>query len=433
MVRWLRIAEALITLGASLAVSAAQSAAEEKSPAWDDLPPVRVAAGDWPWWMGPKRDNIAADAGTPPVRWSATENMVWKAEVPGRGHGSPILWGERIFLPTADEKAQAQYVLCYDRRTGQKLWQTEVHRGGFMQKHTKNSYASATPACDGRHVFMPFIVQGGVWLTALDLDGKIAWQKRLGDFHSMHGFAASPVFYKSLVIVVADAVKDSFIIAVHRGTGETAWRISRGNYNLGTYASPTVGRIAGRDQLLIQGPYKLFSYDPATGKLLWSCDGPHDSTASTVNFDPEWVWASAGFPKRNLICVRANGSGDVTKSHVVWKKEGNTAYVPSLLLADGLLYMVEDEGHVTCFEAKTGKVVWETRLRGAFSSSPVLAGGHIYVVSEAGVMYVFKAGRTFELVGENDLGDGGFATPAISGGRIYLRTLHFLYCLGKSQ
>jgi outer membrane protein assembly factor BamB len=406
---------------------------------------------DWPWWRGPTLDNIVPGAQDPPIRWSRTENVIWKTEVPGRGHGSPVLWGDRIFLPTAtstasvplapgsrqdgggtaDDKAKVQYVLCYDRKTGEKLWQTEIHRGGFMPMHSKNSHASATPACDGERVFVPFIVQNGIWLTALDLDGKTIWQKKLGPFASMHGFGTSPVFYKSLVIVVSDDLKGSFIAAVHRKTGETVWKIDRPNYKLGTYATPTVGHIAGRDQLLIQGPYKIFSYDPATGKTLWTCDGPNESTCSTISYDDQLIWASAGFPKKNLLCVRADGTGDVTKTHIVWMKENNTAYVPSLLLADGLLYMVEDEGRVTCFEAKTGQVVWQNRLRGNFSSSPVLAGGHIYVVSEAGVTHVFKPGRTFELVAQNDLADGGFATPAVVGGRVYLRSLHSLYCLGK--
>jgi len=401
------------------------------TPAVDDLPTVQVAPADWPWWRGPNLDNIVPGAQDPPIRWSKTENVIWKTDVPGRGHGSPVLWGDRIFLPTADDKVKAWYLLAYDRKTGEKLWQTELHRGGFMPMHPKNSHASATPACDGERVFMPYIAQNAIWLTAVGLDGKLVWEKKLGPFTSMHGFGTSPIFYKSLVIVVSDDLKGSFIAAVHRKTGEVAWKIDRPNYKLGTYATPTVGHIAGRDQLLIQGPYKIFSYDPATGKSLWTCDGPNESTCSTINFDHDLIWASAGFPKKNLLCVRADGTGDVTKTHIVWMKENNTAYVPSLLLADGLLYMVEDEGKATCFEAKTGQVVWQDRLRGNFSSSPILAGGHIYVVSEAGVTYVLKPGRSFELLAQNDLADGGLATPAIVDGRIYLRTLHSLYCLGK--
>ncbi len=401
------------------------------APALDDLPPLRIAVDDWPWWRGPKLDNIAPAPQTPPIRWSATENVLWKSDVPGRGHGSPAIWGERIFLPTADEEAQAQYVLCFDRRSGKKLWQTEIHRGGFPKKHSKNSFASPTPACDGERVFMPLVAEDGFWLASLDLDGKLAWKKRLGDFRSMHGYGASPVFYKSLVIVVADHVKGSFITALHRRTGEVVWRTNRDDYRLGTYASPLVGRVAGREQLFIQGPFKVFSYDPASGKPLWTCDGPSESTCSNISFDDERVYACAGFPKRNFLCIRANGRGDVTKTHVVWRRDGNCGYVPSLLLADGLLYMVVDEGKLACFEAKTGKVVWEEKVRGKFSASPVLVGGHIYLPSEAGVTFVFKAGRKFEVVAENDLADGGFATPVILGGRIYLRTLHQFYCIGK--
>lgn len=401
------------------------------APLPDDLPPIRLSADDWPWWRGPKLDNIAPAPQTPPTRWTLTENVIWKSDVPGRGHGSPTIWGDRIFLPTADEETQAQCVLCFDRSGGKKLWQTEIHRSGFPKKHSKNSFASPTPACDGERIFMPFVAEDGFWLASLDLDGKIVWNKRLGDFRSMHGYGASPVFYKSLAIVVADHVQGSFITAVHRRTGEVFWRTSRDDYRLGTYASPSIGKVAGREQLFIQGPFKVFSYDPASGKLLWTCDGPSESTCSNVSFDEERVYASAGFPKRNFLCIRADGSGDVTKTHVVWRRDGNCAYVPSLLLADDLLYMAVDGGKLTCFEAKTGQVVWDEKVRGVFSASPVLAGGHIYLPSEAGVTLVFKAGRQFELVAENDLADGGFATPVILDGRIYLRTLHHLYCIGK--
>ena len=395
--------------------------------------PAEPAAEDWPWWRGPNLDNIAADPQDPPIRWSETENVVWKADVPGRGHGSPCLWGNRLFLPTADEEAKVQYVFCFDRSSGRELWRTEVHRGDFMRKHWKDSFASATPACDGRYVFMPFVVQGGIWLTALDFDGEKVWQKKLGDFTSMHGYGASPQFYKSTVIVVSDSVQGSFLTAVERRTGKTVWRVNRPDYRLGTYACPIVGHVAGRDQLLIHGPYKVFSYDPATGKLLWTCDGPCESTASTMSLADNVVYASGGFPRRKLLCIRADGSGDVTNTHVVWMKSGRMAYVPSLLLAGGLLYMVEDEGRTTCYEAETGKVVWNARLDGKFSSSPVLAAGHIYVANEEGVLYVFKSGQAFRLVARNDLADGGYATPVVVAGRIYLRTLHHLYCLGKPK
>jgi len=397
-----------------------------------DLAPLAPSADDWPWWRGPNRDNIAADGQDPPVRWTRTENVLWKAEVPGRGHGSPCLWGEHVFAPTADDQAQIQYLLCYDRRTGQQRWQTAVHRQGFARQHSKGSHASATPACDGQRVFMPFVIQDAIWLSALDFEGKIVWQRRLGDFHSMHGFAASPLIYKSLVIVAADHLKQSFLVAVHRGTGEVVWKIDRPSYRLGTYASPTIGLVAGRDQLLHHGPMKVFSYAPDTGGLLWTCDGPSESSASTVCLGADRVYSTVGFPKRNFLCIRADGSGDVTKTHVAWSKKDKMPYVPSPLLADGLLYMVEEKGSLYCFEANTGEVVWAEKLEGAFSSSPVLAAGKIYVVNEEGTAFVFKHGRTFQPLASNELGDGGYATPVICAGRIYLRTFHNLYCLGKA-
>jgi outer membrane protein assembly factor BamB len=394
---------------------------------------VQPAADDWPWWQGPHHDNIAAPGQAPPLRWGPHENVIWKAEVPGRGHSSPCIWGDRIFLTTADDAAQVQSMLCYDRATGRRRWQTEVHRGGFVAQHRKGSHASATPACDGQRVFVPLVIQDAIWLSALDFDGKIVWQKRLGNFQSMHGFAASPLLYGSLVIVAADNLKDSFLIALHRRTGEIVWRTDRPSYKLGTYASPTVGHVAGRDQLLLHGPLKVFSYNPLTGALLWTCDGPSESSASTMTLGRDLVYSSVGYPKRNLLCIRADGNGDVTKTHVAWSKKNKMAYVPSLLLADGLLTMVEDAGHAVCFDAASGEEVWTEKLEGQFSASPVLAHGHIYAVNEEGVTLVFKAGRKFEMVARNDLADGGFATPAICGGRVYIRSLHHLYCLGREH
>lgn len=421
---------AVLCLGLASSVNGADTTSSPP-PAREDLPAVEPAEGDWPWWRGPNRDNIAAPGQDPPLHWSHTDNVIWKIPVPGRGHGSPCLWGDAIFIPTADDEAEIQYLLCFDRRTGRQRWQTEVHRKDFVKINRKNSHASATPACDGRFVFMPFVIQDAIWLSAFELDGKIAWQKRLGDFKSMHGFAASPVLYRSLVIVAADNLQDSFLVALHRRSGEILWKTPRPSYRLGTYASPIVGTVAGRDQLLLHGPMKVFAYDPLSGKERWTCEGPSESSSSTMSFDAERVYSSVGFPQRNMLCIRGDGSGDVSKTHVAWEKRKNMAYVPSLLLADGFLYMVEDRGNVACFEAKTGAEVWSAKLEGLFSSSPVLAGGRIYVVDEDGTAFVFKAGPRFELVAKNPLDDGGFATPVICGGRIYLRTAHWLFCLGK--
>ena len=396
---------------------------------WDNLPPIRPAADDWPCWRGPTGDNIAAEPQDPPFHWSSRENILWKVDVPGRGHGSPTLWGSRIFLPTSDEKAETQSLLCYERQTGKLLWQTEIHRGGFMHSHPKGSHASSTAACDGSHVFITFMVQEGIWLTSLELDGKIAWQKKVLPFKSYHGYGCSPQLYKSLLIVPGDNKAYNYMTAVGRDNGNVAWLIHRTDYQ--SFASPIVGHVCGRDQLLVNGPLEVSSYDPNTGRRLWHCEGPSHEAAATVAFSKDRIYASAGYPTKNLLCLRADGSGDVTKTHVVWRMMNKSTYVPSPLVHEGLLYMVADNGWAMCMKAETGDMVWKDRLEGGFSASPVLAGGYLFAPNEAGVTYVLKAGRAFQLVASNDLADGGFATPVICGSRIYLRTLHHLYCIGK--
>ena len=398
---------------------------------WDDLPPAEPGEDDWPWWRGPTLDGVASPSQTPPIKWSEKENVIWKADVPGRGHGSPCIWGERIFLASADEEAEIQSLLCYDRNSGRKLWQVEIHRGGFMHRHGKNSHASATPACDGQLVFIAFMVKDAIWLTAVDFEGEIAWQTESGTFTSKHGYGASPLLYKSLVIVVGDNGRTGFLAAVHRQTGKVAWRIRR--ENRASFASPIVAHVAGRDQLLITGPNRVTSYDPNSGKRIWYCDGPTTVAAATIVADDELVFATAGYPRKVFMAIRADGSGDVTDTHVVWKNKKGAAYAPSPLLSDGLLYVLNDGGRLTCVEADSGEIIYKEQLDGGFSSSPVLVGQEIYAVNEDGVTYVFQAGRKFKLLATNDLADGGFATPAICAGRIYLRTLHHLYCIGTPR
>ncbi len=396
---------------------------------WDDLPVVEPEANDWPWWLGPTHDSKAHPDQRPPTTWSETENVVWRADVPGRGHGSPVLWGSNIFLPTADEDNEIQYLLCYDRATGKKRWQTVIHEGGFMHMHPKNSHASSTAACDGTYVYIPFMVQDAIWLTAVDFEGKIAWQEKLSPFKSKHGFAVSPFIYRSLLIVPCDNPGPSCLVGVHRHSGEVVYRVPRTDYQ--NFSSPLVAHVCGREQLLIPGPYRVKSYDPATGAELWSCEGPTDVAASTMAAGDELVYATAGYPEKNLLCIRADGSGDVTDSHLVWQMEGNAAYVPTPLLHEGLLYLVNDGGLLFCFDAQTGEIIWREQLDGNFSASPMLAGGNIYVPNEAGMVYVFKPGRKFELVAQNNLDGGGFASPVFCDNRIYLRTSHRLWCLGE--
>jgi outer membrane protein assembly factor BamB len=390
-----------------------------------------VAPADWPWWRGPTLDGHSRDRAAP-ARWSSTENVVWKVPVPGRGHSSPVLWGDRLFLTTADEAAQTQRVLAFDRKTGKPLWDTVAHTGGFDPKHEKNSQASATPACDGQRVYSVFVNSEALNVTATDLDGKIVWQKSAGPYTSQHGNGSSPVIYKKTVIVVADSMKGSFLAALDRETGATVWKVDRPvTGRNGSYESPVIGTIAGKPQLIVQGTRVTTSYDPDTGKVLWTCFGPAEVTGCTPAFDDKSVYVTGGFPEREILAIRADGSGDVTKTNVAWRTRKGVTYIPSPLYHAGRLYVVNDTGIATCFNTKNGREVWSERLGGAFTSSLVLAGDHMYATDEAGKTYVFKTGDKFERVVVNDIGEGVLATPAVAGGHIYLRTAGHLYCIGR--
>ena len=389
---------------------------------------VELNEGDWPWWRGPQLDGKST--GDPvPTEWDEQKNVIWKVAVPGQGHSSPIVCGQAIFLTTADENAKKISMLAVDRTSGRKLWQTPLYQGELMTRHSKNSHASATAACDGRRLYVSFIAKDSLNVAAIDVDGKVAWQKAVDPFVSQHGYGASPVLYKSLVIVSGDHSGPGHLIALDRTTGNVVWRTNRGK--LASYSTPIIGRLAGRSQVLLSGCDMVAGYDPDTGSELWRVKGPTDITACTMAFGDDIAYASGGFPGKGILAIRADGSGDVTDTHVVWQATAGVTYVPSPLYDDGRLYMVSDQGIAQAFDGRSGKVLWKHRLGGNFTASPVLAGGNLYVANEEGSTFVFAAGPKFKQLAENKLPEAQFATMAICGGRIYLRTVHHLYAIGK--
>jgi outer membrane protein assembly factor BamB len=397
----------------------------------DDLPEITVAEGDWPWWRGPGLNNHAVADQDPPLRWSENEHVLWRVRLPGEGHATPCVFGDRIFLPAGDPAAESIWLLCLDRATGKRLWRTQVYQGPFPKIHANNSPASATPACDGRHVYFPYQSEEAVCMAAVDLDGQIAWNKPVGLYKSIQGYSASPAIYKSLVIVPVDGSLGNNLVALHRGTGAAVWRapLPKG---LESYASPLATHVAGRDQVVVIGGKKTSSYDPASGEPFWTCDGPADYCAGTAAFDQNTIYATGGYPQKALLAIRADGAGNVTQTHLRWQSDKRAGYVPSPLLHQGLLYAVNDKGLMRCYDTADGRVVWEHATRAPFYSSPVLVGDRIYVFDREGKGYVVKAGRELELLATNELPDGVFATPVILDGRIYLRTLGDFYCLAET-
>jgi outer membrane protein assembly factor BamB len=400
----------------------------------DDAGPITFAETDWPWWRGPNRNGVASANQKPPLKWSASENVIWKSPIPGRGHGSPTVVGDQIFLATAEHGKDVQSVLCYDRKTGKMLWQTEVHRGGFEKKgNPKSSLASSTVACDGRRLFINFLNGGAVYTTALDRDGNKLWQTKITDYVIHQGYGSSPAVYEHLVLVTADNKGGGAVAGLERATGKIVWRHERPATP--NYASPIVLKVAGRDQLLLTGCDLVSGFEPLTGKKLWEVPGATTETVTSTVTDGRLMYTTGGYPRNHVSAVAADGSGKI-----VW--ENNTrVYVPSLLLYKGHLYGVQDAGLAVCWKCDTGAEVWKDRVGGTFSSSPVLVGEHIYATNEAGRTFIFKAGSEgLEVVAENQLGEDVLATPAICGGRIYARVAHrergerreMLYCLGDS-
>ena len=396
-------------------------------------------ATDWTNWRGPRLDGSADTSTKPPTAWSETENIQWRTPVAGRGHGSPTVSGDAVFLATADKERQLQTVLCFDRVTGKQRWEAIVHEGGCdtqksKKANAKASFASSTIAVDEDRLYINFFNDDAVFTTALDRSGKIVWQQKITDYVIHQGYGSSPLLHGPLVIVSADNKGDGggAIAGLDRKTGEIVWKHKRPAKP--NYASPVVFHLDGRDQLIMTGCDLVTNLDPMTGKLLWEIDGATTECVSTTVTDGKHVYSTGGYPKNHIAAIVADGSGTIA-----WEKTIRQ-YVPSMLIRDGYLYASLDDGVATCIDAATGKEMWKSRLGGTFSSSPVLVGDLIFATNEDGETYIFRASPDkFEKIATNKLGESVFATPAICGGKIYARVAQgkddtrqeYLVCIEK--
>jgi outer membrane protein assembly factor BamB len=394
-----------------------------------------ASGGDWASWRGPNHNGIADPAQQPPVTWSERQNVVWKTAVPGRGHSSPTVVGDRIYLATADEANQVQGVLAFDRQTGDQVWIKKLSSGGFPETHKKNTHATCTVACDGERLFVTFHHHRQLTLYALDTAGESLWQEVVGPYHPQrfeYGYAPSPVLYEGSVIVAADVEHGGYLAAYSAEDGQLLWKQER--FPLYSFSSPIIAHVAGRDQLLISGCERVCSYDPTSGELLWSVRGTTMATCGTMVWEGDYVFASGGYPQAETICVKADGSGEVA-----WRNRAK-CYEQSMLVSNGHVYAFTDQGVAICWRASDGREMWKKRLGGPVSASPILVGDTIYATNEQGTTFVFKANpQQYKELARNKLGDEGFATMSILDGRIYLRTAaekggrrqETLYCLGQ--
>ena len=408
-----------------------------------------IRAENWPGWRGPSGDGVSAGKGIP-TKWSSTENIAWRIAIPGEGHSSPIVWGDKVFLTSSLTEKNKRILLCIDRLSGQTVWQRDVVQSPPETIHRLNSRASGTPATDGKQVYVTFmraegdeviapnvgserlITPGKIIVAAYDLDGNEKWKTNVGDFLSAHGFNTCPVLFEDLLILNGDHDGDAYLVALDRQSGRQRWRTRRENKTR-SYVTPIIREIDGITQMILSGSLCVASYDPRNGKRHWIVDGPTEQFVASMVYDGKYVFATGGYPERHTLAIRPGGKGNVTDTHIAWRTTRGAAYVPSPIISGRYLLMVADSGIASCFEARTGKRHWMERLPGGHSPSPVSADGLVYFVSDRGVTTIIRPSETFAVIAKNELGEPVSASPAISQGQIFLRTHQHLYCIGSKK
>lgn len=390
-----------------------------------------VMAENWPAWRGPHGDGASHESNVP-FQWSETQNILWKVPIPGVGHASPIVWEDRLFLVTADLDRKSRDLLCLDLATGKSLWRQVVLESPLERKHNLNSFASSTPATDGRLIYTAFLDQEEMVAAAYDFKGNRQWLVRPGIFHSMHGFCSSPVLFEEKVILNGDHDGDSYLVALDRTTGKTLWKTPRPNKTR-SYCVPTIFELSGRTQMILSGDKSVASYDPRNGKRHWYMDGPTEQFVASIVYNPkaDLLMVSGGYPDLHILGLRHDGRDTLGDESIRWRTTKGVSYVPSPISEGDYFLIVSDAGIGTCFEAATGKIQWQERLEGGHHASLVSAEGRVYFLGDNGLATVVKPGPFFEVLARNKLDDHFFASPAISNKRIYLRGEHNLYCVGQ--
>jgi outer membrane protein assembly factor BamB len=407
-------------------------------------------AQDWPRFRGPGGQGHSPETALP-ESWNATTNIAWKTAVPGEGWSSPIVWGDKVFLTSATDAGKTCHVLCVDAADGKILWDTPAFEQATEHKEGKNSWATPTPCTDGERVYAVF---GGGSAVALDFSGKVIWTNHDVKFYSRHGLGASPIVHDGLLIMpydgstrvdkagqwpkVSDEERTGWqipwdkaeVVALDVTTGKRAWTGKRGMSRI-AHVTPMVvdGQILSIAGDAVQG------FDPKSGKLLWTVVSEGEGVTPSPAVADGLVFASSGFPKPTLRAIKFGGTGDVTSTNIVWEQKKGCPTQPSLLYVKPHVYALTESGVATCYKSETGDIVWQERLadKAAFSASPVYAAGKIYALSEAGETIVLAPGSEFKVLSRNPLGEKCQASPAVSRGRIFIRSDKTLFCIAAPK
>ena len=421
-----------------------------------------VHAENWPNWRGPASSGVSPETGLP-MTWSEKENVAWKVQFRGLGVSSPIVWRDRVFVTSQAGKSAARpgprlvqgadaaaagekpltsatdannptvfIVTAFDRVSGKKVWEYELpSEGRAPEVHEKHNLASSSPVTDGERIYAWF---GTGQLIALDFNGKLVWKKNLGmayspfDINWAHG--SSPMVHKEHLILLCYHDKASYLLSLDTKSGDVRWKVDQAP-GVTSYSTPLVVDIPGASEVIVNSSVGMAGHDLASGKLLWQFDETNRFPIPMPLLHDGIVYTSRGYRSSPFMAIRPGGKGNIASTNVLWRVPSGAPYISSLVHHNGLIYMVGDVGVLTVTDAKNGERVYQERIGGVYSASPVAADGKIYLLSEDGETIVLAAGRTPKILSRNKLDARQLASPAISGGRLFVRSDGYLYAIGK--
>lgn len=403
----------------------------------------RATAENWPGFRGPTGQGISSEK-ILPENWSKTDGVAWRVPVPGEGWSSPIVFGDQVFLTAASEEGRRCQVLAFDRTSGRPLWTTAVFEQELRRKEGKNSYATPTPVTDGERVYAVF---GGGGIAAVNVDGSIAWTNVEKKFYSQHGLGASPRLVGDLLVMPFDGSSDgdnkqvgwkipweqAELVALDKRTGQRRWIGKRGPSRI-AHVTPLLAESQGKSLLLSGAGDVIQGFDPRNGERLWSAYSQGEGVVpSLVLGDDGIVYSVSGFEDPTIRAVRIDGSGDVTKSHIVWEQKTGVPNQASPIYVKPHLFTVTDNGIVSCLDAKDGKILARKRIGGNFSASPIAANGKLYFLDENATCTILSADEKLQDISVNSIGEPCQASPAASQGCLFIRTAKALYCIGPKD
>lgn len=397
-------------------------------------------ADNWPGWRGPTGQGVTAET-TLPTKWSATENVKWKTPLPDAGNSTPVVWGDQVFLTQATDKGKKRSLLCLNRKDGSTAWEKTVAFDGKEQIHGTNTYCAASPVTDGKHVV---VFHGSAGMHCYDMSGKELWKKEFGPCDHIWGSAASPVIHKDMVIHNFGPHEKTFLIALKLSDGSQVWKHDepgkKPSEYFGTWSTPVVAKVGERAELVMSWPGVVKSYEPESGKPLWSCKGleKDGGAADRLTYTSPLVGESAVFAAAGYggaaVAVKTGGTGDVTESHRLWRTAKNPQRIGSGVIVGDFVYVVNEPG-IACLDLKTGTEQWNHPVRGGSWSSITRSADTLYLMSQQGVTHVFKADpKGYSEVALNAL-DGATtrASIAVSEGELFLRTYKHLWCIAAKK